>query len=167
MLFCAVAGYWYFSDNKRTSKSTYKIRAVERGDIIQMISANGTVTPVVVVNVGTQVSGTVLRLYADHNDQVQTNQILAELDPALLKAQFQQAKANLNNAHVGLRMAESKLKRQRLLNQQGFISPEALEIAEQEVEAARAQVSINKAQVTRDEANLNYTVIRSPISGVS
>ncbi|HQU99197.1 MAG TPA: efflux RND transporter periplasmic adaptor subunit [Nitrosomonas sp.] len=166
LLFCAVAGYWYFSDNKRTSKSTYKIRAVERGDIIQMISANGTVTPVVVVNVGTQVSGTVLRLYADHNDQVQTNQILAELDPALLKAQFQQAKANLNNAHVGLRMAESKLKRQRLLNQQGFISPEALEIAEQEVEAARAQVSINKAQVTRDEANLNYTVIRSPISGV-
>lgn len=166
LLFCAVAGYWYFSDNKRTSKSTYKIRAVERGDIIQTISANGTVTPVVVVNVGTQVSGTVLRLFADHNDQVQTNQILAELDPALLKAQFQQAKANLNNAHVGLRMAESKLKRQRLLNQQGFISPEALEIAEQEVEAARAQVSINKAQVTRDEANLNYTVIRSPISGV-
>jgi len=166
LLFFVTAGYWYFSDNKRTNKSTYKIRAVERGDIIQTISANGTVTPVVVVNVGTQVSGTVLRLYADHNDQVQTNQILAELDPALLKAQFQQAKANLNNAHVGLRMAESKLKRQRLLNQQGFISPEALEIAEQEVEAARAQVSINKAQVTRDEANLNYTVIRSPISGV-
>ncbi|MFZ1852635.1 MAG: efflux RND transporter periplasmic adaptor subunit [Nitrosomonas sp.] len=166
LFFSALAGYWYFTDSKKVGKSIYKTRTVERGDVTQTISANGTVTPVVVVNVGTQVSGTVLRLYADHNDQVQTNQILAELDPALLKAQFQQAKANLNNAQVGLRMAESKLKRQRLLNQQGFISPEALEIAEQEVEAARAQVSINKAQVTRDEANLNYTVIRSPISGV-
>jgi len=97
---------------------------------------------------------------------VQTNQILAELDPALLKAQFQQAKANLNNAHVTLRIAESKLKRQRLLHQKGFISPEALEISEQETEAARAQVFVYKAQVARDEANLNYSVIRSPISGV-
>ena len=166
LLVLVVVGYWSFNDTIRTSKSIYKTRTVERGDIVQTISANGTLTPVVMVNVGTQISGTVIRLYVDHNDQVQTNQILAELDPALLQAQFQQSKANLNNAQVVFRIAENKLKRQRTLEQQGFISPDALELAEQEVEAARAQVSVSKAQVARDEANLNYSVIRSPISGV-
>ncbi|MBP7953712.1 MAG: efflux RND transporter periplasmic adaptor subunit, partial [Nitrosomonas sp.] len=166
LLVFVLAGYWSFNGTIRTSKSIYKTRTVERGDIVQTISANGTLTPVVMVNVGTQISGTVIRLYVDHNDQVQTNQILAELDPALLQAQFQQSKANFNNAQVVLRIAENKLKRQRALKRQGFISPEALEIVEQETEAARAQVSVSKAQMARDETNLNYSIIRSPISGV-
>ncbi len=166
LLVFVLAGYWSFNGTIRTSKSIYKTRTVERGDIVQTISANGTLTPVVMVNVGTQISGTVIRLYVDHNDQVQTNQILAELDPALLQAQSQQSKANFNNAQVVLRIAENKLKRQRALKRQGFISPEALEIVEQETEAARAQVSVSKAQMARDETNLNYSIIRSPISGV-
>jgi len=83
-----------------------------------------------------------------------------------LRAQLQQSKANLFSAQTAAKIAESKLKRQRLLREKDFISPEALEIAEQEAEAARAQVAVSKAQVDRDQANLNYSVIRSPISGV-
>lgn len=160
------ASYWYSGNKTDPKESKYRIRTVERGNIVQTISANGTLTPLVLVNVGTQISGTVAKLYADFNDQVEAGQILAELDPALLRAQLQQSKANLLNSQTALKIAESKLKRQRLLKEKQFVSPEALEIAEQETEAVRAQVAIHKAQVERDQANLNYSVIRSPISGV-
>ena len=166
ILIVIAAAYWY-SDNKTDPKeSKYRVRSVERGNIVQTISANGTLTPLVLVNVGTQISGTVAKLYADFNDQVEAGQILAELDPALLRAQLQQSKANLLNSQAALKIAESKYKRQRLLKEKQFVSPEAIEIAEQETEAARAQVAIHKAQVERDQANLNYSVIRSPISGI-
>jgi HlyD family secretion protein len=166
ILITITAAYWYGSDTTESLANKYKTRSVERGDIMQTISANGTLTPVVLVNVGTQVSGTVAKLHADFNDRVEIGQILAELDPAILRAQLQQSKANLLNAQVTLRIAESKLRRHRLLKEKEFISSEALEIVEQETEAARAQLAINKAQVERDQANLNYSVIRSPISGV-
>lgn len=162
----ATAAYWYGSGKKESKIGQYKTRTIERGDIIQTISANGTLTPVILVNVGTQVSGTVAKLHVDYNDHVEINQVLAELDPALLRAQLQQSKANLFSAQTAAKIAESKLKRQRLLREKEFISPEALEIAEQEAAAARAQVAVSKAQVDRDQANLNYSVIRSPISGV-
>lgn len=160
------AAYWYSGGKKESKTGQYKTRVVEHGNIVQTISANGTLTPVVLVNVGTQVSGTVAKLHADYNDHVEIGQVLAELDPALLRAQLQQSKANLFSAQTAAKIADSKLKRQRLLKEKEFISPEALEIAEQEAEAARAQVAISKAQVDRDQANLNYSVIRSPISGV-
>ena len=166
ILISVTAIYWYSSEKNESNEGQYKTRNIERGDIVQTISANGTLTPVVLVNVGTQVSGTVAKLYADYNDQVKTGQVLAELDPALLQAQLQQSKANLLSAQATLRIADGKLKRHRMLKEQGFISPEALEIIEQEQEAARAQLAISKAQVERDQANLNYSVIRSPISGV-
>lgn len=166
ILISAIVFYWANDDKNESKENQYKTRTIERGDIIQTISANGTLTPVVLVNVGTQISGTVAKLYADYNDQVKVGQILAELDPALLRAQLLQSKANLLNAQVTLRIAESKLKRNRLLKEKEFISPEALEIVEQETEAARAQLAVSKAQVERDEANLNYSIIRSPISGV-
>ena len=68
---------------------------VERGDIVQSISANGTLSPVVLVNVGTQVSGTLKRLNADFNSRVKEGQVLAELDPALFDAQLRQDQANV------------------------------------------------------------------------
>lgn len=166
ILISVTAAYWFSGKKDEPGEGQYRTRNIEQGDIIQTISANGTLTPVVLVNVGTQVSGTVAKLYADYNDQVETGQILAELDPALLQAQLQQSKANLLSAQATLRMTDSKLKRHRLLKEREFISPDALEVIEQETEAARAQLAISKAQVERDQANLNYSVIKSPISGV-
>lgn len=166
VLIIVIIVFWYSTDQKESKTSPYKTRSAERGDIIQTISANGTLTPLILVNVGTQVSGTVAKLYADYNDRVEIGQVLAELDPALLRAQLQQSSANLLSAQTALKIAQNKLKRHRLLQQQGFISPEALEIVEQETEAARAQTAVTKAQVDRDQTNLNYSIIRSPISGV-
>ncbi|MCO6428189.1 efflux RND transporter periplasmic adaptor subunit [Nitrosomonas communis] len=158
--------YGYTSKTLESGKEEYRTKTVDRGDIIQIISANGTLTPVELVNVGTQVSGTVFKIYVDFNDQVKTGQILAELDPALLKAQLQQSEANLKSAQATARNAASKAARGRTLLQKGFISNEALDEIERELDIAHAQVAVSKANVERDRANLNYSVIRSPISGV-
>ncbi|SEN28014.1 efflux RND transporter periplasmic adaptor subunit [Nitrosomonas marina] len=166
LLLSAASLYWYSPNDDEPEASSFLTRTLDYGDIIQTISANGTLTPVVLVNVGTQVSGTVAKLHADFNDQVETGQILAELDPALLQAQLQQSRANLLSAQTQYSIAQSKLKRHRELHEQGFISIEALDIVRQELDAANAQLAVSQAQVERDSANLNYSIIKSPISGV-
>lgn len=168
LLMLIVSGALYALANKNpdSKKDEYRTRTVDRGDIVQIISANGTLNPLELINVGTQVSGTVARIYVDFNDQVKTGQTLAELDPALLKAQLQQSEANLKSAQATLKNVSSKVARGRTLLQKGFISDEALEEIEQQLDVALAQLAISKANVERDRANLNYSVIRSPISGV-
>lgn len=168
LLVVLAAGAIYGYTNKKTKAGTdvYRTKTVDRGEIVQIISANGTLTPLELVNVGTQVSGTVSKIYVDFNDQVKTGQILAELDPALLKAQLHQSEANFRSAQATLRNAISKATRSRTLLQKGFISNEALDEIEQQLDIAHAQVAISKANVERDLANLNYSIIRSPISGV-
>lgn len=158
--------YGYTHKETESGKEEYRTRIVDRGNIVQIISANGTLTPLELVNVGTQVSGTVSKIYVDFNDEVKTGQILAELDPALLKAQLNQSEANFKSAQATLKNATSKATRGRTLLQKGFISNEALDEIEQQLDIAHAQLAISKANVERDRANLNYSVIRSPISGV-
>ena len=132
----------------------------------QIITANGTLNPVVLVNVGTQVSGTVKALHADFNQRVTPGQILAELDPALFRAALAQSQASLLNAQASHTLAKSKAVRARDLLAKNFISQTAMDEATQALEAANAQVALARAQVERDSTNLNYSVVRSPISGV-
>ncbi|PTR09466.1 HlyD family secretion protein [Nitrosospira sp. Nsp5] len=165
-LLSALIGFWYWQTKPGSSQERYKTQAVDRGDIVQNISANGTLNPVVLVNVGTQVSGTVYKLYADFNDTVEEGQILVELDPSLFQAQLRQSEANVINARTALKLANNKMTRNRALVEQGFISPDALDAVEQILEGARAQLAVSEAQLARDRTNLNYSVIRSPISGV-
>ncbi|MGD9788605.1 MAG: efflux RND transporter periplasmic adaptor subunit [Sulfuricellaceae bacterium] len=158
---------WFaWGRNGADAAQRYRTAEVERGDITQSIAANGTLNPVVLVNVGTQVSGTVKKLYADFNDRVKPNQVLAELDPALFRAQVQQSEANLANAKANLELAIAREKRNRDLYQKKFISADALDQAVQTRDSARAQVMLAQAQLEKDRTNLQYSVIRSPISGV-
>ncbi|TCV82515.1 efflux RND transporter periplasmic adaptor subunit [Sulfurirhabdus autotrophica] len=168
LLFIIIAsGIGYaLKDKQETGKDKYKTKTVSRGDIIQAISANGTLNPVVIVNVGTQVSGTVQKLHADFNDHVNNGQILAELDPSLFQAQIAQDQANLLNAESSLKYARIKEQRTQLLTQKNFISAADLDSAKQVRESAQAQVAVAKAQLERNRTNLRYTIIRSPISGV-
>ncbi len=161
----AGAGY-YWIKNKETSPESYKTQAVDRGDIIQNVSANGALSPVVLVNVGTQVSGTVNKLHIDFNDHVQSGQILAELDPSLFQAQVAQDQANLMNMQSNLKLTKIKEQRSRTLLEKGFVSATDTDQAIQAREAAQAQVAMAQAQLDRNRTNLRYTIIRSPISGV-
>ncbi len=166
MLLLAVIAIWYWGAKPESKQERYKTQVVDRGDIVQSISANGTLNPVELVNVGTQVSGTIFKMYADFNDQIKVGQVLAELDPALFRAQLQQSEANVMNARAVLKLAENKMARNLALKEQGFISSDALNVFEQQLDAARAQLALGTAQLARDRANLDYSVIKSPISGV-
>lgn len=166
LLLAAAVGLWYLSTKPESAHENFKTQTADRGDIVQVISANGTLNPVVLVNVGTQVSGTAYKLHADFNDPVAAGQILVELDPSLFRAQLRLSEANVTNARATLELAKNRMIRNRALQGRGFISAEALDTFEQQLEVARAQLAASMAQLERDRTNLNYSVIRSPISGV-
>jgi HlyD family secretion protein len=144
----------------------YRSQAAEKGDISQTVSANGTINPVTLVSVGTQVSGTVKKLYVDFNSKVQKGQILLELDDALLAAQQKQSTANVQNAEASLELATANEARMRSLFAQEYVSRQELDSAVQAKKSAEAQLKLTQATVEKDRANLAYSVIRSPVSGV-
>ena len=152
--------------SKPTGAQRYKTQAVELGNLTQTVSANGTLNPVVLVNVGTQVSGTVKKLHADFNDHVQQGQVLLELDPALFQAQAAQSEANVKNAQASVDLAAANEARMRDLFAQEYVSRQELDQAVQALKSARAQRELAQAQLRKDRTNLNYSVIRSPVSGV-
>jgi HlyD family secretion protein len=158
--------YYWQQSNPASGQEKYKTEAVDRGKVVQVLTANGTLNPVVMVNVGTQVSGTILKLHADFNSRVTAGQVLAELDPALFEAQLKQSEANLNSAQASLKLALTKEARTRDLVGKNFIAQAELDAAVQTLDAARAQVNVARAQMDKDKTNLRYTVIRSPISGI-
>jgi HlyD family secretion protein len=165
LLAIGVVGWW-LTPKKVSSEKRYSTSVLERGAITQSVAANGTLNPVVLVSVGSQVSGIVRKLYADFNDKVKAGQILAELDPSLIRAQLAQSEANLVSAKASLELAKANEKRNRDLYAQEYIARQDLDTSVQALEAAKAQVAQAEAQVTRDRTNLGYTVIRSPVSGV-
>ncbi|HEV8693319.1 MAG TPA: efflux RND transporter periplasmic adaptor subunit [Lysobacter sp.] len=163
----ASSAIWLWKSNSEMSaEQRYRTRAVERGTLVRSVSANGTLNPVVLVTVGSQISARVTRLYADFNQRVKAGQVLAELDPALLIATERQTLANLASARASLRLARANEERFQQLFAQEYISRQEMDQAVQAREAAEAQVQVYEAQHSRDRANLRYTVIRSPVSGV-
>lgn len=164
-----VAGVGYYLYQKQAAaspESRYKTQALAKGDVIQTVSANGTLNPVTLVSVGTQVSGTVKRLHVDFNDQVKAGQVLAELDDAIYSAQVRQSDASVASAQASVQLARASETRMKSLFKEEYVSRQELDQAVQAREAAEAQARLARAQNDRDRANLGYSVIRSPVSGV-
>ena len=161
-----VATAWWYFTRSSNAEARYKTQALERGDIVQKVSANGTLNPVILVSVGTQVSGTVKKLHVDFNDHVEKGQILAELEDVLLSSQLGQSEATLKSAQAGLELAVANEKRMQSLYTQEYASRQDLDSAVQARKSAQALVEQNTAQTRKDRANLGYSVIRSPVSGV-
>ncbi len=168
LVILVAAGYlaWHFSPMGKPEANRYRTVPVERGDIVKTVSANGTLNPVVLAMVGTQVSGVIIKLKADFNQKVEKGQVLAELDPSIIKAQLQQSMANLENFKAALQLAENNERRTRALIERHYASQFDLDQTIQNVSAAKAQVAVGEALVNRDRTNLGYTVITSPVSGV-
>ncbi|MDP1633241.1 MAG: efflux RND transporter periplasmic adaptor subunit [Gallionellaceae bacterium] len=162
----AAAATAYFQLNTVAPEKQYRLEKIEKGDISQIVSANGTINPVSLVNVGTQVSGTVKKLYVDYNSKVEKGQVLLELDNALLTAQQKQSLANVQSATASLELAAANEARMRTLHKQEYVSQQELDTAVQARKAAEAQLQVARAAVEKDSANLAYSVIRSPVSGV-
>ncbi|HEY0665768.1 MAG TPA: efflux RND transporter periplasmic adaptor subunit [Gallionella sp.] len=156
----------YLQFGASSNAQQYRVQAAERGQISQTVSANGTINPVSVVSVGTQVSGRVKKLYADHNSKVRRGQILLELDASLLDAQLKQSRANTQSAAAALDLATANEARMRDLYAQEYVSRQELDVAVQAKKSAQAQLHSAQAQTERDQANVGYAVVRSPVSGV-
>jgi HlyD family secretion protein len=153
---------------------------VSRGSIVSVISATGTLEAVGTVQVGSQVSGVVQTLHADYNAIVKRGQVLARLDPSLIQAEIQRARANLTGAEADLEQrqvmladATTKLARAKDLAARQLIPANELDAAEialrtteAQVKSAQAQVTQARAAVSQSEVNLAKTVITSPIDGI-
>lgn len=159
------AAAYYFA-SRTTAAQRYKLQAIEKASVRQSVSANGTLNPVSLVVVGTQVSGTVKRLYVDFNDQVKEGQVLAELDDALLSAQSRQSAATVKSAQATVDLATSNEKRYQSLLAQEYVSRQDYDQAVKDRRAAQAQLEQTRASHDKDRASHSYTVIRSPVSGV-
>ncbi|MBY0572469.1 MAG: efflux RND transporter periplasmic adaptor subunit, partial [Undibacterium sp.] len=128
--------------------------------------ANGTINPVALINVGSQVSGTVVELKADFNDHVKQGQVLLKLDPTIFNAQIRQAEASLASAQASMRLALANFERNQRLVAQNYVSGLALDQSKRELDVASANIKLSQAQLARAEADLNNSVIRAPIDGV-
>jgi HlyD family secretion protein len=166
----ASAGWWAWNHwqpgTVRTVQDRYEFQEVTRGEIAQVVTASGTLNPVVLVNVGTQVSGTVRKLHADFNSKVEAGQVLLELDPTLFRAAVEQSSGAVATAEAALRLARANEARIRQLFEQEYVSRLELDQSVQAREAAEAQLRSARGQLARDEANLRFSTIRSPVSGV-
>lgn len=166
LLVLAGAAVWWLMPGKAVTENRYVTATLERGALTQTVSANGTLNPVKLVSVGSQVSGIVKKLYVDFNDRVKAGQVLLELDPSLTEAQLQQSLANVANAEAQLELATANEARMRGLFAQEYVTRQELEQSVQALKSARAQLALALAQAARDRTNRANTVIRSPVSGV-
>ena len=161
------AAYYYYQQSKiRLPADTYRLQPVTRGDVAQSVSANGTLNPVTLISVGTQVSGRVSKLFVDFNDHVEKGQVLLTLDNSLFAAQIAQTEGNVRNVQATLELAVANEARIRSLFAQEYVSRQELDQAVQVLKSARAQLATARGQLRRDQTNLDFAVIRSPVSGV-
>jgi HlyD family secretion protein len=175
----AIGGYVFFN-GERTPPIRYRTASVERGQIVSVVSATGTINPVVSVQVGTQVSGMIKSLHADFNSRVKAGDTVAIIDPEPFKARREQAASNLEMARsnvarsiADLAQRKRELDRVQSLLPQQFVSQNDVDVALTNFQSAEAQLRVAEAQVKQAVAALNaaelelkYTVIRSPVDGI-
>lgn len=149
------------------AKESYTIRTSDarQGELELTVTASGSIEPVTKVDVGTQVSGIVKRIYVDFNSQVTQGQLLAELDKSTLSERVRQAKATLENAESDEKLATLTYNRTKTLYDQKAATPASLEEAENSLTTAKGRVVTSKADYQQALVNLSYADIYSPISG--
>ena len=169
--------FFYFKNGNNAPK--FKTQTASRGDIRATVTATGTMNAVTTVLVGTQVSGTISKLYVDFNSPVKKGQILAQIDPATFQAQVDQARANMMAARANVQKAEAAvvdtkrtMERNKTLFARNLIAKSDEDTAETNYLSAEAQLSASKAAVAQTKAaldfaetNFRYTKIISPVDG--
>jgi len=143
----------------------YRTEAISRGNVTMTVNATGTLSAVVTVQVGSQVSGIISKLYADFNSQVKKGQLLAELDPTPFQQTVDQRRADVTKAQVDVANTQITFNRQKRLFDAGLIAQSDLDAAKAAFDGARAGLDQSKAALRQAETNLGYTKIYSPIDG--
>ena len=155
----------------KPTKSQFNIKdfdldTVSIGDITKTITANGTINPVNVINVGTQVSGTIEKIYVDYNDVVKKGQRLAELDTSILTRSVNEAESSMKKTKANLDLVQLNYERTKELFKNNYIAKVELDQAETELKNAKEEYNIAKSKYDVAKINLGYAYIDSPVSGV-
>lgn len=158
----------------------YEKAAIDRGNVTALVDTTGTLNPVTIVDVGSQISGKILKIYVDFNSQVNEGQLIAEIDqsPFLIKVQQNEANylssvAAVEKSKVSLQNSEKKYERAKILFEKELLSYEEFESSEVQYYSAKADLQSSdarleqaKAQLDATKVDLEYTIIKSPIDGV-
>lgn len=162
----AALAVWLLSGGKKEEKITFDTAAVAPANIMNSITATGTIEPVTSVTVGTQVSGIVSKLFVDYNSVVKKGQVIAELDKTNLMSQLNTAKTQLATAQSLLNYQTANYKRYKTLFEKGLVAADDFDNAKLSYTQAKEQVASAKEEVQRAQTNLGYATITSPIDGV-
>src|SRR5256886_519237 len=146
--------------------ANYQTTTVTRGGLTQSVTATGTLNPVVNVQVGSQVSGNIAKLFADFNSQVKAGQVVAQIDPALFQATVTQAEGDLANAQAALELAKVNAVRTQDLFTKRNSAQADLDQAMATLHQAEANVKIKQGALDKAKADLDHCAITSPIDGV-
>src|SRR5437868_14120239 len=146
--------------------ATYQTASVTRGPITQAVTATGTLNPVVNVQVGSQVSGNIAKLFADFNSQVKAGQVVAQIDPALFQATVTQAEGDLASTQAALELTRVNAKRTQDLFARKTSSQADLDQAMANLHQGEANVKIKQGALDKAKADLEHCTITSPIDGV-
>ncbi|WP_278888973.1 efflux RND transporter periplasmic adaptor subunit [Leyella stercorea] len=157
---------WLLSGDKKEEKITFDTAAVAPANIMNSITATGTIEPVTSVTVGTQVSGIVSKLFVDYNSVVKKGQVIAELDKTNLMSQLNTAKTQLATAQSQLNYQTANYNRYKTLFEKGLVAADDFDNAKLSYTQAKEQVVSAKEEVQRAQTNLGYATITSPIDGV-
>jgi len=160
----AAGGVWYFERGSNDAPQ-YQSTVVTRGDVVQVVSATGTLNPVTNITVGSQISGIILKLYVDWNSPVKANQAVAELDPATYQSAVRSAEGDLANAKASLELQQVEARRSSELFTNKLISGSDYDTAIANLHQAEAQVEIKEAALTNAAVNLERCTIYSPVDG--
>ena len=157
---------WALSGSKKEEQISFETAAVAPANIMNSITATGTIEPVTSVTVGTQVSGIVSKLYVDYNSVVKKGQVIAELDKTNLMSQLNSAKTQLATEQSQLNYQTTNFNRYKTLYQKGLVAADDFDSAKLSYTQAKEQVAAAKEEVQRAQTNLGYATITSPIDGI-
>ena len=151
---------------RNSGAANYQTATITRGPITQAVTATGTLNPVVNVQVGSQVSGNIAKLFVDFNSQVKAGQVVAQIDPALFQATVTQAEGDVASAQAGLELAKVNATRTQDLFTRKTSSQADLDQAMANLHTAEASVKIKQGALDKARADLDHCTITSPIDGV-
>ena len=166
ILFIVVAGgFLYFMGDGENQGTGFATATISRGNLRQVVTATGEIQPLNTINVGSQVSGTIEAIYVDYNSKVQKGDVLLEIEPSVLQASVDEAKASLVSAESQRNYAKNEYERNKILYDDGFISRAELEQSQTTYEQAEQSVKRMQSQYDRAVTNLGYATITSPVDG--
>ena len=166
VLVLAVAGFWIFGKKNAQGKVDFVTEKVTRGNISNSITATGTIEPVTEVEVGTQVSGIIDKIYIDYNSVVKQGEVIAEMDKVTLLSDLQSAQATYNGAKAEYAYQKKLYTRNKALHEKQLISETDYEQSVYDYERAKSTYEQTQAALAKAERNLSYATITSPINGI-